>query len=207
MWAEFTIDGDNIKVQCQENDSIENLYAKCLAKIQKKQDEDIVFMYNGKIAEPKLKIKDIINREDRARKKLSIITDKYVIRFVPHNNIVCPICFSEAYLKFKDYKIDLKCENGHINNNLLVKEYMKTQEIESIKIICEYCKKANLGNCKKGDFFRCVKCSLNICINCVRIHVKEHNQKHNKYIDKFDLENYECYIHKNIPNPHFIMII
>lgn len=197
MWAEFIIEGEPINVQCQENDTIENAYLKCLTKIQKKRENDIVFVYNGKVAETGLQIKDIINREDRNRKKLSIITDKSVSKTLKHKNIICPECFSEADLEFKDYKINLICENGHINNNLSVSEFRKKQEIDSSNIKCDECKKANLSGCLKGEFKRCVKCRQNICIECLESHLKLSKQKHNKYcIVDYNIDNYECCIHK-----------
>ena len=197
MWAEFNIEGEPINVQCQENDTIENVYLKCLTKIQKKsEDNNIVFVYNGKVAETGLQIKDIINSLDRNRKKLSIITYKNVSKTLSHKNIICPDCFSEADLEFKDYKINLTCKNGHIKNNLSVSEFRKTQEIDSSNIKCDNCKTANLSSCPKGKFKRCLKCRKNICIECLDEHVKLHDKKYNKYVIDYNIDNYECCLHK-----------
>ena len=196
MKADFNIEGEQIVIQCLEDETIENLYVKCLNKLNKGIDlNDTAFMYNGKMAEPFAKIKDIINRHDKERNRLSIIVNKNDFRILKHRNIICPDCFSDADLFFKDFKINLRCQNGHINNNLDVSEFRKKQEIETSKIICQICKNVNLSKAKEENFFRCVKCSISMCCDCKQIHLNENDKKHKNYVVQYRIENYECTLH------------
>ena len=196
MYAELNIDGQQVELQCQDNERIEDLYLRGMTKIQKEPSNEIVYMYNGKNPEPKVQIKDIINRADRNRNRLSLIISTQEERFLPHKNIICPDCYAEADLIFKDYKINLSCENGHINNNLYVTDFRKMQEIDASKIICDCCEESNLAKKGRNKFFRCIKCKYNLCFNCKEIHLKENEKKHKNYLVKYKVENYECYLHK-----------
>ena len=88
MYAELNIDGQQVELQCQDNERIEDLYLRGMTKIQKEPSNEIVYMYNGKNPEPKVQIKDIINRADRNRNRLSLIISTQEERFLPHKNII-----------------------------------------------------------------------------------------------------------------------
>ena len=197
MEAELDIEGQKIKVQCEENESIESIYRKTLNKIQKEEENNIIFLYNGLAQKSGQKIKDIINIDDKKRKRLSILTTKNETEFIKPKHFLCPKCFGEAFLKLKDFKIYLKCENGHIINNLSIDEFMKSQEIDPSKILCDCCKKENLENCGKEKFKRCVECKKNFCDECTKLHRKEKNKKHCHHMIEYGIEKYKCYLHKD----------
>ena len=198
MEVELDIEGEKINIQCQENDSIERVYDKYLTKsIKKNKENNIIFLYNGESQKSFLRIKDIINEDDKIRKKLSIVGTKGLSELLNHRNIVCPICATEADLVIKDYKINLKCGNGHLLNDLTFSEFIEKQEIDCSKIVCDYCKKINLENCEEGKFKRCFECKQNFCENCAKLHKKEKNKKHCNSIKNYNIENFKCICHNN----------
>ena len=197
MEVELNIEGEKINIQCKENDSIKDVYLKYLTKSQKKKENNIIFLYNGKDQKSYLRIKDIINKEDKIRKKLSIVGARNYSGSLNHHNIICPICFSEADLVLNDFKINIKCGNGHILNDLTFLEFIEMQEIECNKIICDHCKNVSLENCEEGKFKRCYECKQNLCENCAKLHKKETNRKHHHFIKNYDIENFKCIYHDN----------
>ena len=198
MEVELNIEGEKINIQCQENDSIKDVYHKYLKKSQKnKENNNIIFLYNGLDQKSYLRIKDIINKADKIRKKLSIVGARNYSGSLNHHNIICPICFCESDLVLNDYKINIKCGNGHILNYLTFYEFIEKQEIECNKIVCDHCKSVSLENCEERKFKRCYECKQNLCDNCVKLHKKETIKKHHHFIKKYDIENFKCIYHDN----------
>ena len=201
MYAEFNEDGTTVTIQCQESDIIGDIFKKYLHKIEKVEEpNEATLISNGVVVNISFPLSAIINSIDRERKKVSILVLYNGLKLIEHSNIICPECLNEADLKFHDYKIKLKCEKGHLINNLLVNEFQKSQEIEPTRIICDICKVKNIGNCKKGTFYSCLNCNENMCEECKNVHLKEHEKKHKKYIIKYNIEKYVCNNH----NKNFI---
>ena len=201
MWIEFHIDGQPIKVPCQESEAINEIFPRCETKLQKKIDMRFLnFIYNGKVAQNNIPLAQVINEDDRNRNILCILVNQNDFDQIAHNIVTCPKCLCEVDLSWQAYKAKLKCPNGHFFNNLSVLEFEKTQELELSKIVCDICKQTKFVDCLPENFKRCSKCKINLCKDCEEIHLKEFNKKkrnkHLEYIKEFKLENFQCLIHK-----------
>ena len=109
MWAELLINGQQISIQCQQNESIENVYTRCLSKFCQKPDLDSVnFLYNGKIAQPSMTLNQVMNPSDKNRNRLSIIVNKNDDGFVKHKNVICPECLEPILFECRNFKFYLK---------------------------------------------------------------------------------------------------
>ena len=204
MWVELLINGEQINIQCQPNETIEKVYSKCFSKFYQKPDINAVsFLYNGKMAEPSKTLLQVMNPTDKNRNRLSIIVNKTDDGFVKHNHIICPECLESATMECKDFKYNLKCDNGHVFNNLTPFEFKKSQEIETSRIICDVCKETNLGDWDGSNFSRCLECKMNICSEeCQENHLqnfcKKKRNKHKDSIVNYNLEenSNRCLEHK-----------
>ena len=104
-------------------------------------------------------------------------------------NIICQECKDNTFIQFKDYKINCYgCQKGHKINNLLFKEFEKTQNIDLSKIKCGYCFYSNKANTIDKEFFKCLTCNNNLCLRCKNNHEKDHliifHDKINYFCDK-----------------------
>ena len=104
--------------------------------------------------------------------------------------IICPECGEHTMINIKNYKISLfGCKNKHKFDNILLKEFAKTQSIDLTKIKCEDCFKINKKDTEQNIFYRCTQCKRNVCPNCKYIH-----RNHKSIID-YDIKNYKCENH------------
>ena len=203
MWVELLINGEQINIQCQQNETIEKVYSKCFSKFYQKPNLNAVnFLYDGKTADPSKTLMQVMNSSDKSRNRLSIIVNKTDDGFVKHYNVICPQCLESASVECKDYKYNLKCDNGHVFNNLTPFEFKKTQEIETSRIVCDICHEKNLGDWDAVNFSRCLECKLNICCEeCKENHLNNLCQKKRAKhsIVNYNLEeNFECIEHKKL---------
>ena len=80
----------------------------------------------------------VVNRKQKDDKKDIIKQTK---------DIFCPECKEPCKIKLNDYKIKLyECPNGHINDEIKIDDFLKTQEINISLITCDQCKIKNKGN-------------------------------------------------------------
>ena len=87
MWVELLINGQQISIQCEQNETIETVYTRCLTKLCRKIDlNNIQFLYNGKIVQPSIPLLDVITSNDKSRNRLSIIVIKNENKFNKNNN-------------------------------------------------------------------------------------------------------------------------
>ena len=87
MWVELLINGQQISIQCEQNDTIETVYTRCLTKLCRKIDlNNTQFLYNGKIVQPSIPLLDVITSNDKSRNRLSIIVIKNENKFNKNNN-------------------------------------------------------------------------------------------------------------------------
>jgi len=89
---------------------------------------------------------------------------------IKSKEIICPECKESVLIDIIEYQINLnKCKNGHNINNILLKDFEKTQYIDNSKINNNKCLKHN------NIFDRyCNDCNLNLCLKCSKEH-KNHN--------------------------------
>ena len=93
----------------------------------------------------------------------------------------------------KDFKLNLTCgQNMHSLTNILIKDFLKTQEIDNDKIICGICKNNKKSSIYNNIFYRCCTCKEDICPTCKINHDKNHK------VIKYDERNYICNIHNEI---------
>ena len=87
MWVELLINGQQISIQCEQNETIETVYTRCLTKLCRKIDlNNIQFLYNKKIVKPSIPLLDVITSNDKSRNRLSIIVIKNENKFNKNNN-------------------------------------------------------------------------------------------------------------------------
>ena len=53
-----------------------------------------------------------------------------------------------------------------MNNLVLIKDYIKTQEIDYSENICFFCKNKNISYINNNSFSRCSICKMNLCSCC-----------------------------------------
>ena len=87
MWVELLINGQQISIQCEQNETIETVYTRCLTKLCRKIDlNNTQFLYNGKIVQSSIPLLDMITSNDKSRNRLSIIVIKNENKFNKNNN-------------------------------------------------------------------------------------------------------------------------
>ena len=190
--ANFIYNGNQTVILCQEKDNIKKLFQKFKNKVNI-ENKEVIYLYNGnKISDENKTIEQIFHT--KSFNILVFDTDN-----VPTNTnlityskeVICPECKYSALLNIEDYKFNIICnKNNHIFNNILIKDYKKTQEIDNNKIICNFCNNNNNNNTYKNSFYRCNICNKDICPKCKINH--EHK------IINYDDKNYICNIHKEI---------
>jgi hypothetical protein len=170
-----------------------DIYKRYAIKIQA-DFEKLYFLYNGSMINPEEKLNDIIKKDENIinmfANELDEDDEDNKIYLKQSKDIICPICKEICYIEIKDYKIILyNCKNKHKKENILIKEYNDTQNINISNIICNICKERNKGNIENNKFYQCINCKLNLCHICKINHNDDH------YIVNYDKINYICKKH------------
>ena len=193
--AEIVYLGNNFEISFNEDDICKDIFNKVLVKINKLFNE-VYFLYGGNIIDINEKLSNVMNRVDKERKRIVILlqdNDFDAKKILEHNNPLCNICTTPCQKKNDEYKMCLNCPNGHIKNNVTIKEYIESQKIESSKIVCDECKVKNRGNC--NEFYYCIRCDINICETCKIKHRKKHKRSHRRFIVAYDERYSKCLYH------------
>ena len=151
----------------------------------------MIYLFNGE----EISNENIIIEKLAKDKVLTILAYDVDVEnnIIQSTEVICPECKCSSILTVKDYKLNITCINNHKFNNILIKEFPKTQEINYSKIICNNCNKENRnGENNNTIFFRCCVCKMNLCQKC-KIN---HDQKH--IIINYDEETCLCSIHNQI---------
>lgn len=104
---------------------------------------------------------------------------------IKRKDIICPICKEKCFITFRDYKINLNCEQKHYTNNILLKDYDETQKNRKT-IICSKCNKN-----KSTQFYKCIECQNIYCQNCKDQHTINHK------LIEVEIINYNCLRHNS----------
>ena len=195
--AEVIFDYDSlcINIQCNINDKMKDIINKFRAKIEKKEQSILYYLYNGRTINEELTFNEQANDYDKSRKKMNILVtsdeeNNSKNKRIVSNDVICPECNENILINIKDFKINLsECKNKHTINNILLNKFEETQKLDLTKIICEICNKNNKGNTHNNEFYICNTCNKNICPLCKSIHDKKH-----KTIN-YDNKNYMCIKH------------
>ena len=187
-------------IQCNENDKIDEILNKFCIKVEQNPD-DLLFLYGGdilKVNKTNKTFNEIANKEDKNRKKISILVtdDKIIINENKDSNskksefIICPKCYEATRIKIQDLKIKLYgCKYGHVLDNLSFNDFNNTQIIDESKIICDICKNVNKSKTFDKLFFICKTCNKKICPLCNSTHDKKHKRIN------YDQKYFKCDIH------------
>ena len=182
--------GVETTILCSPEENIKDILKRYSIKI-KKDINNLVFYYNANLVDKEKKYKDIINNIDKERKEMNIIVYDYnntIIeeRIIKSKDIICKECKKNIKIKIDNYRYNIYgCK--HERNNIKIKEFENSQEINESKIICEICNENNKGNAYNNEFYRCIICNKNICPLC--------KIKHNHNIIEYDKINYICNKH------------
>ena len=201
--VEFNYNGTTTIIQCILNEKIKNILQKYVIKIEKKID-DLFFLYGGGPINEDITFEELANSEDKKRNKISIlVNDKGdgcgKITIKKSKYIICPKCKDNIRICINDFKISLyDCKNKHKIENLLINEFVNTQNIDESQIICQFCKK-DKSQTYQNKFYLCQECQSNLCPLCISIHDKSHNiidyeQKY--FICKLHYQPYNSYCQK-----------
>ena len=126
--VEFIYNGTKTIIQCNLSEKIKDISKRFKDKINL-TNKNINYTYNGNLVlNEELKFEDIVNNEDKIRKKMSFIVFDNLIEtkdkdIIKSKEIICPECKENIRMNINEYKINLlKCKNGHNKENILLDE-------------------------------------------------------------------------------------
>ena len=198
---EFDLNQSITIIQANLKDSFQIVIDKYLQK-SLLNPVNIYFLANGKQINPSESVESYMSDLNKQNKKLNILVqilegDNKEQVIITSKNIICPECKEPCRISFDNYKIKLfDCDDGHITEDINIKDFENIQKINESKIICDKCKIKNKANCPDEQFYKCLTCNMNLCLLCKPIHNSNHNiikynqlnyicQKHNDAFDKY----------------------
>ena len=198
---EFYYKGNPITSQVNENDLMETIFQNFCGKANI-DINSVHFLYGGNKVKEKLKFNEIVNKEDKERKKMNILVleaysmiDQKSLKEI--KQVVCPICKEDCRLQIDNYKVKLfECIKGHPSNTFLLNEYALTTNIEESDIKCGKCNEKDKGNTYNNLFYICLNCNINLCPLCKASHDANHN------MINYDDKNYVCFKHNELFNSY-----
>ena len=116
--VKFTYEGNNTDVQCDINDKIKDIINNFLIKIEKKENINFYYLYNGSQVNKELTFYEQANQIDKNRKKLNILVynnleEPKINKEIMSKDIICMECKENCLLDIKDYKINFhKCKKN-----------------------------------------------------------------------------------------------
>ena len=119
----FEYNCNKISIQCKSEDRMNDVIEKLKMKIDIEIDK-IYLLYNGQKINIEMKIKDIINNEDKNNNEMNIIIYNINNTIINENikqseDIICPECKKNVLIKIEDYKIRMyNCKKK--NNNIIL---------------------------------------------------------------------------------------
>ena len=192
---EFNYRGEPFIIQGQNDEKMKDIITRYKSKSEIKSN--LYFLYSGLCIDSEKTLVQIINHEDKNRKKMNVIVNDAETEpegetssIYYSKNIICPQCKESARINFKDYKIKLECNNGHTANNIFFNKFKETQEIDLSLIICDECNKTDKSKTYDNTFFICLTCNKFLCPNCKSIHDKKIHK-----IINYDDKDYICEKH------------
>ena len=193
--VEFNYEQKVTMIQAGLTDSFNDIVNKFVNKTNLKRD-NIYCIFHGKELEHNEILGNKMNDSEKDNKKISILVfpidddDSQNDKIIKSNDIICPECKEICRYEIIDHKIKLyDCKNNHKKENIKLDEYMKTQNINLSKIICDRCKNTNRGTTTDYGFFYCLGCKMNLCPLCKSVHDNNHS------IINYDNKEYICHKH------------
>ena len=165
--VEFIYEGIITIIQCNPNDKLKDIFLNFTNKTQTDINK-LVFLYSGGLINGELTFLESANSEDKLRNKMSILVNKIeddsTIKeaIIKSKEIICPKCLEISKLKIKNYKVKLfDCKNNHQIDNIYLKEFEKTQNMDISKIVGNKCNQ-NKANIYQNKFYICSLCKINL---------------------------------------------
>ena len=201
--AEFTFRSNIWFVLCEESDKFEDVCKKFGIKAEVSLN-NLVFLYRGININLNQTVSSIISKFDKERRIISILVDDLspqnpnIPSLIKSTIPICPRCYENVKFDIINYKINLSgCKNEH-SNNMLIKEYEQSQNIDLNKIVCTKCNAKKLETYENLMYF-CNKCKMVLCPLCKDQHDKL-NKAHNAI--NYDFKNYTCEKHNELYNSY-----
>ena len=181
----FRFNSQDIIHNYQQGEQISSILQSFCHNFGIKRD-NFAFLCNGMILNDQSTIQSLTPNNNN--QIIILVTDigtspptKPVMR--QSESIICPICKESIVLSVRDFKVSLfKCKNGHRMDNIPLRKFKETQNIDISKILCSECKSSK-ANIYENKMHFCVKCKKNLCPLCKRTH--DENHKIVKYENKF----------------------
>ena len=162
----FEYNHRNIPIQANLQDKFQVIIYKYL---QKSPDfsldtRSLIFTCNGFPLDPTKTVESHMLRDNKQTKKMIVLVNQtYVEKSKPviiqSKDIICPKCYETCTYKIENHKIKLyDCINNHITDNIKIKDFPSTQEIDISKIKCSKCPDKNKGNSTDNEFYKCITC-------------------------------------------------
>ena len=194
--VEFNYVQNKTTVQAILNDTFDDIINKYI-NILHLDINHLNFLVYGRNLNLKQTLHNVINESDKQNKKIMILVNpinnflnKENTNIKKMNDIICPQCKEPCMYEFKNYHIKLyDCKNRHIIDNIKLKEFMNSQNIDISNIKCDNCLSQNKANTLNNEFFICYECNMNLCPFCRTLHDKTHS------IINYDDKNYVCNKH------------
>ena len=124
----FKHKGNNIMIQCEQNEKVSEILKKYAAKGQIDITK-VYFLYNGSNIKDdineneELKLEELINNNDKERNEMTILVNDINNEsanvndnknIVKSKEIICPDCKESIFIDIDDLKFNLNhCKNGH----------------------------------------------------------------------------------------------
>ena len=143
--AIFTLNGIQTIIQCSVNQKMKDIINKFIIK-SKIDANRAQFIYGGNQINMNLTFYEQANSIDKRRNEMNILvfSNEPVISIndgnIKSKQVICPECKENCLISFDDYKIKLHgCKNGHMVDNIFIKEFDNLQKINENEIICKNC--------------------------------------------------------------------
>ena len=182
----FLYEGCIIQIQCNTIDYMIEIFKKFAFKSNVNLQQ-IYFSYNGNQINPKLRLGQIINTQDKnininviktqtgnaqIYEEMPIIEEGQKLKLNKFQEILCPVCNGNCLLDINDdFKIKLsQCNNSHERSNISLKEfndYAFNEKDSKKDFLCDLHSEKNV--------FYCKDCHKNICDLCANEHDDTHN--------------------------------
>ena len=182
-----------IKIQINENDLFKGAMEKFAQKARIDPNK-VIFLCGGEIINENTLNKQLLKNKNNAIVIVqSIEEDDNQVVYVDSLEVICPECKEPCIFQIDNFRIKLSnCKNGHIVNNVKLKEFKNKQKINYTNIICDICKNNNKGNAQEHKFNYCITCKKNLCLLCGYTHDKSHK------LINHDKKNYTCLKHNEL---------
>ena len=191
----FSYEGVVTDIYCSGKEKMEEIVQKFCTKAEVDKSS-IYCLYSGNLLNENITLENLIKSKNHGDKIVILVTPINQTNYSNKNpeltkspQIICPECKEIAKIKFKKYKISIKCKNNHIIKNKILKDFPNTQLIDESKIICDICQKNNKKNTYKNEFYYCLNCKKNLCPLC--------KSNHNHNTIKYEQKNFICSEHED----------